>query len=153
MRVAVDFDETLADSRGAIMQLNGNDEWLPQDEFIELSDQIWRNGHTVNPLGTDTAYAFRRLTNLFHVDIVTACPVYEKTRIEWLRRHSIVGWDSYIISENKASLNYDVYIDDHPEMGVDLQYMIKRDWNEHKWDDPNIVPVDSLREAVGKIVW
>lgn len=137
MRIAVDLDGVLAETMeawcrrandflGTNYTLSDLDTWaswrklgITRDQFFQFLDEAWDDWETIPPTEPRLAKKVGRIAHLGQIDVVTGRSK-ESVRAakRWLTHHEIEyrrfvrvpGW------KDKIFLNYDVYIDDAPEL-------------------------------------
>lgn len=176
MKIAVDMENVLADPKswfldvyndrhGTHYQIADVDHWdwvqveIDFEEFMETIQTGWRS-HTdeIAPLETDLGACFGQLLEIpdATVDIVTARTGVEVEMERWLDSHGVSGYGEFIsISpyETKATLGYDIYIDDNPRLAANLdaeqtQYLVTWPWNRSVRDHPRTIPVERVSDAI-----
>jgi len=182
--VALDFDGVLADTHSTTVDLynkyNGTDvsveeftDWdfgdtpIVLEDYLMLSNIAWKldscGDVDVRPIESNSRTDFLDIVEPLSVnsdvmlDIVTARTKdnYHEVR-SWIEYWYGTDWfNSLVFEKDKASLGYDIYIDDNPEMvnEVSVQYMPERPWNrtveiEHMTD---IYRMDTLESIVTDI--
>ncbi len=137
LRIAVDLDGVLAETMeawckraneflGRNLRLADLDTWaswrklgISRDQFFQFLNEAWDDWKSIPPTESRLAEKVRKIARLGQIDIVTGRSK-ESVRAakSWLAEHNIPyhrfvrvpGW------KDKIFLNYDVYIDDAPEL-------------------------------------
>jgi len=174
LRIALDVDGVLADTmrlwlrlwnRRSSQSLSYEElvEWdfwkrlgISGEEFMELMKEAWRMWRELPPTEPNLSEKVSRLRSLGRVDIVTARPrEVEKYTLRWLEAHRI-PYDGYVLmrsSRVKATLDYDVFIDDSPlmvdgcAMRASLLLLYDRPWNRGILEDAHVKRIKNLNEA------
>ncbi len=157
MKIAVDLDGVLAETMvawckkaneelGTHLAMEDLDSWVSwkkagvtRDDFYRMLDETWDTWEDIPPTEPNIAKKVARIRVFGNVDIVTG---RSKRTVEaarnWLASQKIsfrsfvrvLGW------RDKVFLNYDVYIDDAPELmplvsrgGVAWGILYDRPWN------------------------
>lgn len=137
LRIAVDLDGVLAETMtawcalvneefGTRLTIDDIDGWaswrkfgISKDDFFRLLDGAWEDWEKVPPTETGLAAKVRKVETLGSLDIVTGRSRKTVSSAKsWLAHHRISyhrfirvdGW------RDKVLLNYDVYIDDAPDL-------------------------------------
>jgi len=140
-RIAVDLDGVLADTMEAcckiintkyathfkVSSFNRWKAWetagISKDEFFHILDQAWFEWRSIPPTEEKLAGKVGRLLEFGEVDIVTGrSPETVPSAKCWLETQKI-RFNTFIRTNSgiqKASLNYDVFIDDSPEIMLAL---------------------------------
>lgn len=175
LRIALDVDGVLADTmrlwirlwnRRSGMKIGYEDlvEWdfwrrlgLTSGEFMELMRDAWRMWRELPPTEPNLSEKVARLRTLGRVDIVTARPRdAERYTLLWLEAHRIPFDDIVWMrsSRVKASLDYDVFIDDSPHLAdgcalrAKILLLYDRPWNRGVAEDCRLIRrIRSLDEA------
>lgn len=184
MRIALDFDGVLADTHTAAVRLYNkyNDEnvsvfdftdWDFGDSGVTLGDYLmfsrmaWEldgcGDSRVNPIPTEDRIQFEEMVHNLNensnvtIDVVTARTTenYEDVK-NWLRYWFGDHWyESLTFEKQKHLLDYDIYIDDNPQLRFDVpvQYMPKRPWNKNVEIEylDNVYRMDTLEDIVTHI--
>lgn len=181
MRVSLDFDGVLADTHSFTVELyneyNGENtsveeftDWcfgdspIVLEDYLEYSKEAWKmdgtNGVSISPMidhskgGIKTVFGPLYWSDDVVLDIVTARTEDNREDMEqWLEYWYGHHWyNDFINEKDKASLEYDIYIDDNPSLigEVDVLYMPERPWNR----TVNIEDKDNVyrKERVSDIV-
>ncbi len=174
LRIALDVDGVLADTMRLWLRLwnkrsgqkLGYDELVEWDfwkrlrisgeEFMELMKKAWTMWRELPPTEPNLSKKVSMLKSFGRVDIVTARPrEVEKYTLRWLEAHRI-PYDGYIWMRSsgvKATLDYDVFIDDSPlmvdgcAMRARLLLLYDRPWNRGILENVHVRRVKSLDEA------
>lgn len=143
-RVALDLEEVLADTISEACQSTDKlqpsdfDEWDIDDYtwqvYSGVSDALWRHDPLSIPpvergLDDYTANIYR---NSDRLDIVTARLHVDDTIRRWLDEYDIYYDDIVSTSRPKYEHDYDVYVDDNPEMFGECRLLLRNHaHNEH----------------------
>lgn len=175
-RIALDMDGVLAATKERVWDLLGVDveprfmthwEWPKQvfgDAFLDTFEEAWTHNVTeIDPVETGLAETTQLLASENHVDVVTAQPS-ERCGVEgkkqWLDHHDISYNQLVAVApgNSKASLDYDVYIDDKPDLvgTVTLDqydadvFLVDKPYNEMVLGEHE--RVDSVADTVSHLV-
>lgn len=137
LRIAVDLDGVLAESMlvwcerankefGTNLKFEDLDTWsswkkfaISKDDFYRILDESWEDWKQVPPTEPGLASKVARIASFGDVDLVTgrsrntedaARSWVENQRIRYRHFVRVAGW------RDKPVLNYDVYIDDAPDL-------------------------------------
>lgn len=162
MKVALDLEEVLADT---ITEACNSTDKLDHSDFhswdlddytwqvyMGVSDALWRHDplsiEPVEPALGEYVGDIRKRADA--VDIVTArCHVDDRIEL-WLRENEIPYDEIHSVEEAKHDLDYDVFIDDNPEMCGQCQLLLRHHPHNAHLDTSSMKTVDrihSLREA------
>jgi 5'(3')-deoxyribonucleotidase len=143
MKVALDLEEVLADTISEAC--NSTDKLDPADfemwdlsdytwqVYAGVSDALWRHDplsirRVEKQIGADTQRIKAKVDTL---DIVTARLHVDSNISEWLDYHN-VAYDEIVSTRTpKYRLDYDLYIDDNPEMFGNCRLLIRD--HPHNW--------------------
>lgn len=162
MRIALDVESVLADSNEAALRstdkLERSDisqEWNFDAEtwqiFMGVTDAVWRHNPQMIPPeepAIDEYVSAMRENNEVHV--LTAREHVDEQIVWWLDEHNI-SYDSFESTNRpKWEYDYDIFIDDNPEMFGECRLLLRHQpWNAD-CDDGDSKMVDriySLAEA------
>ena len=125
------------------------------DFYTELSS-CWKNWNSIPVTEKNLSSTTKKLSNLGHVDIVTAREHSTNSFVKsWLNHHNI-SYDNYVSvidGPMKANLDYDIFIDDSPlNVSNFLQHnkkviLYSQPWNEHI-SEKQIPKISNLSEAI-----
>ncbi len=166
-RLALDLDGTLAATvqtyidevlgntvkKENIMDYDFKDHDINFQHFLKYSDQLWEQAHEViKPLEHRPDNATAKLSEFYHIDIVTARPKVEDSIKNWLEMHNIT-YDNILYSiHDKQDLKYDLYIDDNPYLAENLPdnkiLVYNQPWNQDL--DDKYTHIDTLEDAADK---
>jgi hypothetical protein len=164
-KVALDVESVLADSNEAALQstdkldreqLLGN--WEMDDYtwqvYVGVTDAIWRHNPEAIPPEESRIDAYvSDMNKRASVDILTGRQHVDPQVVWWLNQHGI-EYDSFqSTGKDKCSFTeYDVYIDDNPEMVGGCGHLLLRDqpWNDeiNTEEYKSVDRIYSLAEAV-----
>jgi len=170
-KIAVDLDGVLAETMeawcrivnerfGTRLKLDDLDTWtswrktgISKEQFFEILDETWDAWESIPPTEPRLAEKVERVEKLGDLDIVTG---RSRRTVEgaksWLRNQGIPykrfvrvrGW------RDKVFLNYDVYIDDAPELMPLISrnprmrgILYARPWNRDVTDMPRVFKAKS----------
>lgn len=150
MKIALDVEGTLADvHRVAFQRLKREREieididdvrWdfedlpgLSIETYLECAKKVWKEQwREIPPLESDLSESLLeigRIDEIERMDIVTSRDNCKTEMKRWLHMNQI-PYKRYIIEKNKYELDYDIFIDDNPNLvgKVDL-ILSDRPWN------------------------
>ena len=143
MKIALDLDGTLADLHGAMIRHSEYedhhfDSWYKPDfnTFLSEASTVWDDyWWDINPVEPNLCEKTALLTADHTVDIVTNTVGSDEATISWLDKYGISYRDIVRPSQegmSKSEMEYEVYIDDKPSMGgeVNMLYIPDRRWNQ-----------------------
>lgn len=137
LKIAVDLDGVLAETMeawcrrandflGTNYTLSDLDTWaswrklgITRDQFFQFLDEAWEDWETIPPTEPRLAEKVGKIARLGQIDVVTGRSRESiRSAKHWLKAHDIEyrrfvrvpGW------KDKIFLNYDIYIDDAPEL-------------------------------------
>lgn len=176
MKIALDVDGVLADvieswlifsnkKRPKILKEDIKD-WnfwkdfqINRYDFYEELSICWKNWTSIPPTETNLSLISKNLSELGHVDIVTARERSTDNYVKnWLRHYDITyeNYVSVIDGTMKADLDYDVFIDDSPlnaikflEHGKNI-FLYTQPWNHHISNN-QIKRISKLSQAVDQL--
>jgi len=164
MKIALDVESVLANTNEAVLQSTDKidraellGEWDLSDEMWQIysgvSDAVWRhNPKSIPPEEPMLDQHTAKLAEGNTVDVVTARPHVDEQMVWWLDAHDISYRNFISTQEPKYLLDYDIYIDDNPDMFGECRLLLRsQPWNTD-CDDENSKTcdrIDSLAEAVG----
>lgn len=141
MRIALDLEEVLADT---MLKSCSKTDALSKDDFKSwdldnnvwsiysgVSDALWRHDPlSIPPLEDNIGELVEDIYNeVDRLDIVTARMHVDESVKTWLQEHD-VPYDSIVSTRTpKPELNYDIFIDDNPEMFGECQLILRH--HEH----------------------
>ncbi len=174
MRIAVDLDGVLADTivslcsilnkrHGKHLTPKSFVQWhawetvhITKEEFFRTMDEAWFEWGTIPPTEENLALKVGKLKRFGKIDIVTGrSPETVQPAISWLHQQGI-KYDDFVRTENtkaKATLNYDIFVDDAEELMVLLASSLDRGgilysqpWNQNAPAMPRILRVQRWDE-------
>ena len=180
---AVDLDGVLANTMAPVCKMvnrrhsthfdvSSLDRWnaweilrITKDEFFRTLDGAWFAWRTIPPTEEHLAEKVGRLLEFGKVDIVTGRSLETHAPANaWLKERGI-PFNSFVRTESgkdKAKLNYDVFIDDSPELMSQLSsgssrhgILYTQPWNRDPPGIPHVYRVnswDQIPDVVHKIV-
>ena len=148
VKIALDVESVLANTNEAVLQSTDKidrsellGEWDLSEELWQIysgvSDAVWRhNPDSIAPeepmIDQYTAEIARGNT----VDIVTARPHVDEQMVWWLDAHDVTYRNFISTQEPKYLLDYDIYIDDNPDMFNNCRLLLRHQpWNTELDDD------------------
>ncbi len=170
LRIAVDLDGVLAETMeawckragqilGKRLTLEDLDSWaswrkfgITKDQFFALLNGVWDTWQDIPPTEPSLSAKVARIEDLGSLDIVTgrSRSTVESAKL-WLADHKI-PYQRFVRVEgwrDKVFLNYDVYIDDAPELMPLISrnplmrgILYERPWNRDVGDLPRVFKVD-----------
>jgi uncharacterized HAD superfamily protein len=179
LRIAVDLDGVLADTivslcsilnkrLGAHFTPKSFVQWhawevahITKDEFFRAMDEAWFDWGTIPPTEDNLAFKVDQLKKFGKVDIVTGrSQETVQPALSWLRNQGIL-YDEFVRTETtkaKASLNYDIFVDDAAELMILLASSFDRrgilysqPWNQNAPSMPRIFRVQRWDEIPQKL--
>ncbi len=171
LRIAVDLDGVLAETMeawckkvnetfGTRLTLEDLDTWtswrkvgITKDQFFQILDGVWDAWEDIPPTEPGLTEKVRKVEKLGSLDIVTgrSKKTVEAAK-EWLS-HYMIPYQRFVrVSgwRDKVFLNYDVYIDDAPELMPLISrnplmrgILYERPWNRDVGDIPRVFKVAS----------
>ncbi len=174
LRIAVDLDGVLAETMeawcrkanemfGTNLRFEDLDTWtswrkvgITKDQFFELLDGTWDSWEDIPPTEPSLAVKVARVEKLGSLDIVTgrSRKTVESAKL-WLK-HQRIPYERFVRVQgwrDKVFLNYDVYIDDAPELMPLISrnpgmhgILYRRPWNQDVADMPRVYKVGSWTE-------
>jgi uncharacterized HAD superfamily protein len=179
LRIAVDLDGVLADTIAPfciILNKRHETHFTPQsfvqwhawetaqitkEEFFRTLDESWFDWKTIPPTEENLRSKVRELGRFGRVDIVTGrSQETVQPAISWLHYHEI-SYDNFVRTDStsaKATLDYDIFIDDAPELMILLASSLDRSgilysqpWNQNSPLLPRIHRVHNWNEIPRKL--
>lgn len=164
MKIALDVESVLADSNEAALQSTDAldrahilGEWDLSDEqwciYMGVTDAVWRhNPQFIPPEEPALDQYTSELSDIATVDVVTARQHVDEQVRWWLDEHGIVYDDFISTSRDKWEYDYDVFIDDNPEMAGHCTLLLRHQpWNRDIVEDSETTRIYSLAEAVEEL--
>ncbi len=182
LKIAVDLDGVLAETMfawckraneelGTHLTTEDLDTWaswskigIKKDDFYRLLDEVWDTWEDIPPTESRIAEKVAKVEELGDLDIVTgrskrtveaARKWLDHYRVGYRRFVRVLGW------RDKVFLNYDVYIDDAPELmplisrgGRAWGILYDRPWNRDVTDMPRVLKAkswDQMPVLLGRI--
>jgi uncharacterized HAD superfamily protein len=138
---------------------------ISEEEFFRTLDEAWFDWKTIPPTELDIGKKIGRLLDLGRVDIVTGrSPQTVNAAKSWLKEHEI-NFNSFVRTDSgsdKIRLNYDIFIDDSPEVMFQIGSNMGRHgilytqpWNKNTPNMSGITRVEHWNEipsAIRKIM-
>jgi 5'(3')-deoxyribonucleotidase len=177
LKIAVDLDGVLAESMQVWCQkankefdmslkMEDLDSWsswkkfaISKDDFYRILDESWEDWKQVPPTEPGIASKVARIGKFGDVDVVTGrSKTTEQAAINWVQhqkihyRHFIrvAGW------RDKPILNYDVYIDDAPDLmplvsrsPLSWAILYDRPWNRSVPNMRKVLRAESWKQVPG----
>lgn len=163
-KIALDVESVLANTNAAVLKCTDK---IDREEMLEkwdlaprqwqiyagVSDSVWRhNSQLIPPEEPMIDQHTARLAEGNTVDVVTARPHVNEQIISWLDEHGVTYRNFVSYPAPKYELDYDVYIDDNPNMFNNCRLLLRdKPWNR-MLDDERSKTCDriySLEEALG----
>jgi len=134
---------------------------ITKEEFFRTLDQAWFEWPTIPPTEDSLAEKVSHLLEFGKVDIVTGrSPETVAPANSWLKEQGI-RFNSFVRTANgkdKARMNYDVFIDDSPELMSHLSsgssrhgILYTQPWNRKSPIMPRIARVNSWNQVPGVV--
>jgi len=134
---------------------------ITKDEFFRTLDEAWFDWKTIPPTEEHMVEKVSRLLEFGKVDIVTGRSLETVAAANsWLEEQGI-RFNTFVRTEDvkgKAKLNYDVFIDDSPELMSQLSLgssrhgiLYTQPWNRESPIMPRISRVNSWNEIPGVV--
>jgi len=171
LKIAVDLDGVLAESMtvwceiankeyGTHFKMEDLDSWswwrkspVSKDDFYRILDESWDDWAGIPPTEPDIARKVERIESYGDLDVVTgrskrtveaARSWIDSQRVHYRNFVRVLGW------RDKILLNYDVYIDDAPDLmplvsrsPTAWAVLYDRPWNRNVSDMPKILRAKS----------
>ena len=177
--VAVDLDGVLADTMAACCKIINREhsthfevssfvDWeawkianITKDEFFRSLDDAWLAWHEIPPTEERLAEKVGKLSEFSMVDVVTGRSSKTVASAKsWLKEQGI-RFNSFVRTNSgmdKVKLDYDVYIDDSPELMSSLSLMsdcygvlYTQPWNSKLPAMPRVYRVDSWSQIPERV--
>lgn len=183
MKIAVDVDGVILDSMAWFVRFFNRKynttycqedatEWgffsdwdIQEDEFYEIFHTLYKSDEVAPLIDENIPAYLQQLNKTHHVDIVSARnPRFKEQLRVKLKKHHIKEQTHYeqlvVVKEKpeglKASLDYDLYIDDNPHLVPEIVrrpgktlFLFLRPWNDCvNTDPPNVVRVSDWEEVM-----
>jgi hypothetical protein len=113
-------------------------------QFFDFLKMCWEGYEDLEPLESQIGKYTSRIRNEGHIlDIVTSVlPTHIKYTEKWLELHQI-SYDMVVHSDDKLNLSYDMYVDDRPDLFIEMDkkhgnkigLMYAQPWNS--WEHLN----------------
>jgi len=172
MKIAVDFDNVLADTtklwvfefnkhyptkKMTIKDVNIWDFYkkpeinLTKDEAFVIFDFCWRHWEFLKTMERNLWFKMGQLDTLGKVDVVTAVSKNKDAIRKWLARKDIQN--EVVFSNEKWNLKYDYYIDDSPTVAAEVSklgntcLLMDQLWNRSVKTNGKVKRVYSLGHA------
>lgn len=145
--VALDLEEVLADT---INEACRSTDKLNQEDFYEwdldsyvwqvysgVSDALWRHDPlSIPPVEPNLAEYTKQIHDRAdQLDVVTARLHVDENITRWLDHHSIVYDEVVSTGTGKYNLDYDLYVDDNPEMFGECRLLLRHHTHNDQLDD------------------
>ncbi len=170
-QIAVDLDGVLANTmescckivnkrHSAHFEVSSFTQWkawetanISKDEFFRALDEAWFEWRSIPPVKKKLAEKVGRLLRFANVDIVTGrSPETVTPAKSWLKSQRIV-YNAFVRTNStieKVTLNYDLLIDDSPELITSLTakpygyaILYTQPWNKEIQEMPNVMRANS----------
>ncbi len=148
-RIAIDLDNTLANTIGAEIslaeriygiKLRKEDFILEEKKFRGLNTEeterlyktVWEYPTMIKPISNQLDNITSEIHNIYHITIFTATNATEKNVVAWLNNNRIAYDELNIFPGKEDKFNYalgcniNVFIDDHPELIKSITTIQKR---------------------------
>jgi 5'(3')-deoxyribonucleotidase len=176
-RIALDLDGVLAESMlvwcerankefGTTLKMADLDGWsawkkfdISKDDFYRILDESWEDWKQVPPTERRLASKVAQIQKFGDIDVVTGrSKRTEQAAISWIEHQKIryhhfvrvAGW------RDKLVLNYDVYIDDAPDLmplvsqsPLSWAILYNRPWNRSVPNMRKVLRADSWKQVPG----
>lgn len=177
LKIAVDLDGVLAESMlvwceranrefGTRLRMDDLDSWsswkkfpISKDDFYRVLDESWDEWREIPPTEPDIAEKVARIEKFGDIDIVTgrskrtveaARSWIDHQKVRYRRFVRVLGW------RDKILLDYDVYIDDAPDLMPLISHSLKawgilyeRPWNRSVAAMPKVLKANSWQKVPG----
>jgi 5'(3')-deoxyribonucleotidase len=177
LRIAVDLDGVLAESMlvwcerankefGTALKLDDLDSWsswkkfeISKDDFYRILDESWEDWKQVPPTEPRLTSKVAQIQRFGDIDVVTGrSKRTEEAAMSWVEHQKIryrhfvrvAGW------RDKIMLNYDVYIDDAPDLmplvsqsPLSWAILYDRPWNRNVPDMRKVFRAESWKQIPG----
>jgi len=177
LKIAVDLDGVLAESMlvwcdranrefGTQLNMEDLDSWsswkrfsISKDDFYRLLDETWIDWEQIPPTEPGIADKVGRIEKFGDIDIVTgrsrgteeaAKSWVENQKVRYRHFVRVAGW------RDKILLNYDVYIDDAPDLMPLVSHsptawaiLYDRPWNRDVPRMPKVLKAERWRQVPG----
>lgn len=174
LKIAVDLDGVLAESMlvwcervnkefGLHLSMEDLDNWsswkkfaISKDDFYRILDESWDEWREIPPTEPEIAEKVAKVEKFGDIDIVTgrskrtveaARSWVDNQKVRYRRFVRVLGW------RDKALLDYDVYIDDAPDLMPIISrspnpwgILYERPWNRSVQEMPKILKAKSWRQ-------
>lgn len=147
-RLALDVESVLANTNEAVLQstdrLTRDDiehSWKFRDNHYQIymgcSDAIWRHKpEIIPPEEPNLGEIVDEIRNHVTVDILTAREHVDENIIWWLEEHDIQYNDFISTGQPKYKYDYDIFVDDNPEMFGECRLLLRHQpWNADCLDE------------------
>ncbi len=127
--------------------------WLDTKYCVDLIHQLWTDNWKSVPLVDPLSiHILENLKSEYKIDIVTATAVPEVLKSWGFNKK--IPHDNFIVHENKHELDYDIYIEDNPNLYDKLKpsqllLLHDRPWNRHVGNKTNVIRFNKFDEIVG----
>lgn len=179
LRIAVDLDGVLAESMlvwcerankefGTKLKMDDLDSWaswkkleMSKDDFYRILDESWEDWKQVPPTEPRLASKVSQIHRFGDIDVVTGrSKRTEESAISWVEHQKIryrqfvrvAGW------RDKIVLNYDVYIDDAPDLmrlvsqsPLSWAILYDRPWNRNVPNMPKVLRAETWEQIPGML--
>lgn len=162
MKIALDVESVLANTNEAVLQSTDKidreeiiGEWDMSDEmwqvYCGVSDSVWRhNPQSIPPEEPMLDKYVGDIAKGNELHIVTARQYVDENVVWWLDHHGI-EYENFVSTDTpKYELDYDVYIDDNPQMFGECRLLLRdQPWNQDLPDESckSCDRIHSLAEA------
>lgn len=134
-----------------------NDLGISSEQAFEIFDEVWSDWHSLPPTEQDLKEKVEKISDFGTVDIVTEIKDEHLIHIKlWLKEHDIPHGKLKHAQGKKAKLDYDYFIDDHPDFALECSsngkncLLYDQPWNKNIEGD-KITRINGLNDALGII--
>lgn len=167
LKIALDLDGVLAETMdawckkanrefGKALKLEDLKTWaswglvgISKDDFYRILDEVWDSWKEIPPTEDSIAEKVSKIKPFGQIDIVTGRSLQTVEAVKKWLKHHMVKYDQFVRVRgwrDKVHLNYDVYIDDAPELmplisrgPVSWGILYDRPWNRDVIDMPKVL--------------
>ncbi len=182
LKIGLDLDGVLAETMdawckkaneefGKALKLEDLTTWaswglvgIPKDDFYRILDEVWESWEEIPPTENNIAEKVSKIERFGQIDIVTGRSLHTVEAVKKWLKHYKVEYDHFVRVRgwrDKVYLNYDVYIDDAPELmplisrrPLSWGILYDRPWNRDVVDMPRVLKAknwDVIPELLQKV--
>lgn len=148
MKIGVDIENTLADIVPGVVEMYNKRyetdyskkeviEWgfentpFEKDKFLRLAQERWQGEYEIEMVEPSLKGYLNEIydNEQHHIDIVTALVSCDDAAQEWLDEKEI-NYMNYVVAFDKNNLDYDLFIDDNPNMDPESLILMSQPWNQ-----------------------